>query len=49
MSFVHGTNTGTENGSATDPWNTVTEGLMLTPVGEPLLLIMGYPLDSGSP
>ena len=55
MSFVHGTNTGTENGSATDPWNTVTEGLMLTPVGEPLLLIRGmhftpdYPTSCGWP
>lgn len=41
MSFVDGANTGTENGSATDPWNTVNEGLTLTPIGEPILLIPG--------
>ena len=41
MHFVDGANTGTESGSATDPWNTVTEGLTLTPVGRSLLLIPG--------
>jgi hypothetical protein len=41
MNFVDGANTSTETGSATDPWNTVTEGLALTPVGRSLLLIPG--------
>jgi hypothetical protein len=39
MRFVDGSYVGTETGSANQPWNTVREGVDLTPLGNQLLLV----------